>query len=75
MLDAPDAAVGVGRWGGRPGRELLGHGADMGPFALAGAGGGVGGGALRGEEEVAGEERGDDEVAGGGEGGEVGLGS
>lgn len=41
MLDAPDAAVGVGWWTRGPGWELLWNGADVGPVAGAGEAGDV----------------------------------
>jgi hypothetical protein len=45
VLNPPDAALGIGGRGGPPRGKLLGHGADVRPFAGAGElGGGAGGG-------------------------------
>lgn len=62
MLHAPDA---IGVVGGRPGRELLGKSADVGPRAGPGEGGDGGAGVAEGGDFHGGEQGRDYDIAGG----------
>lgn len=72
VLHAPDACL-VRHERRVPGRELLADGADMGPAALPGERGDVGGGGAEGNELLGGQEGGEDDVAVGAKGCEEGV--